>query len=99
MRQPLVQVFGISSDPCKNKEFTSTTGCSSTSLTDANSILRKEFGVKPAMFVLPGRQTYVNGAKESRYDPNDMLDTDKAISEAMRSEPVIALAEKQTTRR
>lgn len=85
--RPGVQVFGISSDPpAKNKAFKTDNRLPYDLLTDANSILRKEFGVKNELFVLPGRQTYVI-SKDGKclMTFSDMLDTDKHISEAMRA--------------
>lgn len=82
-----MQVFGISSDePSKNKQFKADQRLPFDLLTDANSILRKEFGVKNELFVLPGRQTYVI-SKEGKciMTFNDMLDTDKHIAEALRA--------------
>jgi thioredoxin-dependent peroxiredoxin len=55
-----MQVFGISGDtPAENKAFKDAQGLPYDLLTDESNILRKEFGVPNAMFVLPGRQTYV----------------------------------------
>lgn len=55
-----LQVFGISGDdPDTNKEFKRAQNLPYDLLSDQSNILRKTFGIKNALFVLPGRQTYV----------------------------------------
>ena len=55
-------------------------------LSDESNILRKTFGIKNALFVLPGRQTYVidkNGKCIMSF--NDMTNTSQHIQEALQA--------------
>eukprot|EP01025_Chloroclados_australasicus_P000056 TRINITY_DN10030_c0_g1_i1.p1 TRINITY_DN10030_c0_g1~~TRINITY_DN10030_c0_g1_i1.p1 ORF type:complete len:341 (-),score=17.89 TRINITY_DN10030_c0_g1_i1:451-1473(-) len=82
-----VEVFGISSDPpAENKAFKEDQSLQYDLLTDENSILRKEFGIKNSLLVLPGRQTYVI-SKEGKciMSFNDMMNSSQHISEALKA--------------
>ena len=77
----------MSSDtPAENKSFKDANRLPYDLLTDANSILRKEFGIPNELFVLPGRQTFVvskDGTCVMSF--NDMLNTDAHIAEALKA--------------
>ena len=82
-----VQVFGISGDPpADNKAFKEAQNLNFDLLTDANNILRKTFGIKNEMLVLPGRQTYVI-SKEGKciMSFNDMLNATQHVEEALKA--------------
>jgi AhpC/TSA family len=82
-----VQVFGISSDsPAANKKFKEQQNLQYDLLTDGNDILRKTFGIKKAMFVLPGRQTYViNKEGKCVMSFNDMTNTSQHITNSLQA--------------
>jgi thioredoxin-dependent peroxiredoxin len=82
-----LQVFGISGDsPAENKAFKTAQNLQYDLLSDADNILRKEFGIKNAMLVLPGRQTYViDKSGKCIMSFNDMVNTSKHISEALKA--------------
>jgi thioredoxin-dependent peroxiredoxin len=80
-----LQVFGISGDSAaENKLFKQAHNLNYDLLSDENDILRKEFGIKKELFVLPGRQTYVI-SKDGKciMSFNDMMNTSKHITEAL----------------
>jgi len=82
-----VQVFGISGDsPAENKAFKEKEKLQYDLLSDENDILRKEFGIKKALFVLPGRQTYVidkDGKCVMSF--NDMTNTSQHVTESLQA--------------
>lgn len=80
-----MQVFGVSGDsPAENKAFKEAQNLPFDLLTDADNILRKEFNIPSALFILPGRQTYViDKSGKCVMSFNDMTDTNKHISEAL----------------
>ncbi|GLC44872.1 hypothetical protein PLESTB_001682000 [Pleodorina starrii] len=80
-------VFGISSDsPEENAAFAKSNNLPYPLLTDANSILRKCFGIKgDLMGLLPGRQTYVIDTQgRCVLSFNDQFNVEKHVDEALK---------------
>ena len=54
------EVIGVSSDPVEShRSFTAARGITFKLLSDANGAVRKRYGVKPTLRLVPGRATYV----------------------------------------
>lgn len=86
-------VFGISSDsPDENAAWAKQHRLPFPLLTDANSLLRKSFGIKADFFgALQGRQTFVidkNGVVVMSF--NNQLDSEKHVSESLKALGAVA---------
>lgn len=79
-------MFGVSSDsPDANKAFKEEHRLPFDLLTDANSILRKEFGIQSSLLgLIQGRETFViNKGGTCIMSFNDQLNTDKHVEDAL----------------